>query len=110
MLRKGFRLTKKEDFDRVFQRGKPLFFGEIACRIAPNDLSHIRLGFSFTKKHLNLATDRNKLRRIISAPFESATIEGRGMDVVFFTVKKPKIINSKTFRPIVESIIEHISH
>jgi len=110
MLKKGFRLRKKEDFDRVFQKGKPLFFGEIACRIAPNGLNHIRLGFSFTKKHLSLAVERNKMRRIISSVFENAEVEGKGVDIVFFTLKKPKKIDSVTFRPIAESIIEHINH
>lgn len=110
MLEKGFRLRKKEDFDRVFQKGKPLFFGEIACRIAPNGLTHFRLGFSFTKKHLSLAVERNKLRRIISAAFEKAEGEKESVDIVFFTLKKPKKIDSETFRPIAESIIEHISH
>src|SRR3989344_1459067 len=62
MLKKGLRLRKKEDFDRVFRSGKPLFFNEIGCRYLEGG-SSLRLGFSFSKKHLPLAVDRNRLRR-----------------------------------------------
>lgn len=112
MLKKAFRLRKTGDFDRAFQRGKPLFFGEIGCRIAKNDFNHIRLGFSFSKKHLNLAVERNRLRRVLSEGFSGIQAKPlhQGVDIVFFTTSKPKKVDSATFRPAVESIIEHINH
>ena len=112
MLKKGFRLRKKEDFDQVFRRGKPLFFGEIGCKVLPNKLSHLRLGFSFSKKHLALATERNTLRRVLSEVFTLSSKQpaGASMDIVFFTVKKPKDIGFSVMKPMAESVIEHLTH
>lgn len=91
MLKKGFRIRKKEDFERVFRKGKPLFFGAIACKVIPGTEKHFRLGFSLSKKHLIRATDRNRLRRVISEPFSIYVASGKSfpaVDLVFFTVKR----------------------
>lgn len=110
MLKKGFRLTKKEDFDRVFRNGKPLFFEEVACRFAPNALSHPRLGFSLSKKHLASAVERNRLRRVLSEAFASFEAEWPdGFDIVFFSLKKPKKIDLETFRPTVSRAMQHLN-
>ena len=62
----------------------------------PNTLPHMRLGFSMSKKHLPLASSRNRLRRVISESFSRnyGKLEG---DIAIFTVKKiekSEIINN----------------
>jgi ribonuclease P protein component len=108
MLKKGFRLRKKEDFDRVFRSGKPLFFNEIGCRYLVDGTS-LRLGFSFSKKHLPLAVDRNRLRRVFSEAFFQLKDEWpERADIIFFTVKKPKKTDMEMSRSIVKSLFEQL--
>lgn len=108
MLKKGFRLRKKEDFDRVFRSGKPLFFKEISCRYCASTVP-IRVGFSLSKKHLPLATDRNRLRRVLSeAFFEQRKEWPEQGDFVFFTVRKPKKIDLETSRHFMREVLKSI--
>lgn len=108
MLKKGFRLRKKEDFDRVFRSGKPLFFNEIGCRYLTNGAS-LRVGFSFSKKHLPLAIERNRLRRVLSETFFQLKDEWpENGDIIFFTVKKPKKIDMEMSRSMVRNLFEHL--
>lgn len=107
MLKKGFRITKQEDFDRVFRNGKPLFFGEIGCRGAKNGLPHIRIGFSLGKKHIPLAVDRNRTRRVLSEAFAKA--EGcwpESMDIVFFSAKKTAPISHDAAEKMVSQVLD----
>jgi ribonuclease P protein component len=106
MLKKGFRITKQEDFDRAFRSGKPLFFGEIGCKGAKNGLDHIRLGFSFSKKHVPLAVDRNRLRRILSEAFAAQEAAWPDpMDIVFFSTKKTAVISLNTAKNLVDQVL-----
>lgn len=111
MLKKNLRLKTIEDFERVFRQGKPLFFGALACKIAKNDLGHIRLGFSFGKKHIESAVERNRLRRILSEAVFLALPELKmpGVDIVFFTVKKLKEKDPVPVASIVKSVVEYIN-
>ena len=109
MLKKGFRLRKKEDFDRVFRCGKPLFFDEIGCRYLKNAPS-LRLGFSISKKYLPLAVDRNRLRRVFSSVFYEHKEEWpQGGDVLFFLLNKPKNIDITRARQIIRSLFQTIN-
>lgn len=111
MLRKALRLKTTEDFERVFRKGKPLFFGAIACKITPNTLGHIRLGFSFGKKHVFRAVTRNRLRRVLSEPFsreETHCDQHPSYDVAFFSVKRVVKEQDKDFASIGESVVKYI--
>ena len=107
MLKKGFRLRTKEEFEGVFRRGTPLFFGALACKVAKNTQGHIRLGFSFSKKHIGTAVSRNQLRRAITPHF-SEKEQLIPVDVVFFTTKKIEKAQIKTFASLVQSVVEYI--
>jgi ribonuclease P protein component len=108
MLKKSLRLRKKEDFDKVFRRSSPLFFNGIGCRYLANSAS-LRLGFSLSKKHLPLASQRNRLRRVLSeATFRLQNEWPKSIDIVFFTSSKPKIINTQESLPIVRYFLECI--
>lgn len=108
MLKKGFRLRKKEDFDNVFRFGKPLFFGEIGCKYLANKES-LRLGFSLSKKHLANAVDRNRLKRRLTAAFGRLQAEWPAADIVFFTTKKPQDDSFETLLAIAEQSLQRIN-
>lgn len=109
MLKKGLRLRKKEDFNRVFRSGKPLFFNDVGCRYLASTHS-LRLGFSFSKKHIPLATRRNRLRRVLSEAFSKLKdIWPEGGDIVFFTLRKPKKIDIQDSHTIVKSLLNQIT-
>lgn len=112
MLKKRFRLKEKEEFERVFRQGKPLFFGSIGCKIAPNTLGHLRLGFSFSKKYLKTAVERNRLRRVISAGFLAEgdfAPANQAYDVVFFAAKPLPSGPAPDVASMVQSVVEYIS-
>ncbi len=111
MFPKSWRLRTKDDFERVFRTGKPLFFGLVGCKIAKNSLGHLRIGFSLSKKHLAKATDRNRLRRVIMGACLLELSEAsklRSYDIVFFTLKKPLDRDFRPFARVVHSVVEYI--
>lgn len=108
MLKKGFRLRKKEDFDKVFRFGKPLFFEEIGCRYL-KESPLLRLGFSLSKKYLPLAVDRNRLRRVLSQAFyERQEVWPKTGDMLFFLLTKPKEMTIERARKIVQNLFQII--
>lgn len=67
MLKKNNRLTKKKDFERLFQLGSVKYYGDIlGVRIIANQLNYNRVGIIVSKKMCRLAVNRNRLRRQIS--------------------------------------------
>lgn len=111
MLKKSFRLRTKEDFERVFRKGTPLFFGVLGCKEVKNDSGYLRLGFSLSKKHLDRASARNRVRRVVSAAFEKMFSQG-GMsvsrDIVFFTTKKIAPTDMSSVASQAQSVVEYI--
>ena len=111
MLKKAFRLKTKEDFERVFRKGKPLFFGAVACKIVPNTLGFIRIGFSFGKKHISSAVSRNRLRRVLIEPFSQDPQFKEvhsSVDIAFFSVKKVSKEQIEDFASVGESVVRYI--
>ncbi len=105
MLKKGFRLRKKEDFDQVFRFGKPLFFEEIHCRYLHNG-EVFQIGFSLSKKYVPLAVHRNRIRRVISqAMYEYQSAWPKGGKIVFFLSNKPKNRGIKEVRVLIKNLL-----
>lgn len=104
-------MRKKDDFERVFRQGKPLFFGPIGCRVAKNNLGYLRIGFSLGKKHLKTAVGRNAVRRLIMGSLLSKEQEilKKPYDVVFFSVKPLLPGERQLFASVAENIVEYIS-
>ncbi len=108
MLKKNLRLRGKKDFNRVFRYSKPIFFDEIGCRYLINQTS-LHLGFTFNKKYLPLAAQRNRLRRVLSEAFFQLKDEWpKNMDIIFFTTKKPKKINTQESLPMIKHFLRRI--
>jgi len=54
----------------------------------PNGLWYARLGLAISKKNILLATDRNKVKRLIRESFRYNKYIINGLDVVVLTKKK----------------------
>ena len=62
MLAQTNRLTRKRDFDRVFQAERPIHHQLLSLRAAPNELNQVRVGI-ICGKQLGGAVMRNRARR-----------------------------------------------
>lgn len=67
MLPKANRLTKKKDFNLVFQKGESLKADFLTCKVLRNNLKKARFGFVVSKKVSKKATTRNKVKRRLRA-------------------------------------------
>jgi ribonuclease P protein component len=65
MLAKTNRLTKKKDFDAVWQKGRSSFAKIIGVKILANGLEESRFGIMVGLKVSKKAVERNKIKRRI---------------------------------------------
>lgn len=63
-MKKEWRLTRKEDFANVRQRGRSWAHPLMIMGAAPNKLTATRLGF-LTVRQINKAVARNRARRLL---------------------------------------------
>jgi ribonuclease P protein component len=79
------RLTKADEFRRVFSRSKISQDRHFRVLCRPNNLERARLGLAVSKKVCARATGRNRLKRLIRESFrnhqESLAAQG-GIDIV----------------------------
>jgi ribonuclease P protein component len=81
-LRAADRLSDTADFSRVFSganRSRDRYFTVLS---RPNDQSSARLGLAISKKHCRLASDRNRLKRIVRESFRRHRPELASLDIV----------------------------
>lgn len=82
MLSEKYRLKKTKDFDRVFQGGKRAKGRGFAVRAKENGTEVSRFGVVVSKKVSLKATERNRIRRIISEAIRTGLQEIKaGWDV-----------------------------
>lgn len=83
MLPISYRLTKRNDFQKVFENGKFFSIGSISLICAPNAQETSRIGFVVSKKVSKKAVDRNRIRRILREALRPmVTLLKPGMDAV----------------------------
>jgi ribonuclease P protein component len=84
------RLTKKKDFQKVYQKGTFFSLGNLTLRIAKNEQEKTRVGFLVGKRAAKKAVERNeikrKLKNAVRSNFDSIK---PGYDVVM-GCKQPK--------------------
>jgi len=94
MLKKENRLTKKKDFDQVFEKGKSSFNKLLGIKAVNNESSFSRFGIIVSTKISKKAVERNKIKRrirnILQKELENIRI---GKDVVIITL--PEIKNKE---------------
>ncbi|HNW55459.1 MAG TPA: ribonuclease P protein component [bacterium] len=100
MLKKNNRLTKKKDFDRLFQLEQAKYYGNVlGVRIAKNQLKYNRFGIIISKKLCRLAVGRNRVRRQISSLIRQDLDKLQpGFDVVILIIDKQTKNNRQFFQ------------
>jgi ribonuclease P protein component len=99
MLIKGTRLSKKNDFDTIFKKGKSVKSSFLILKFLQNGLKINRFAFMVSKKVSLKAVVRNKIRRRLSESVRDFRKETEaGVDVIFVTlptIKEKRFIEIK---------------
>ncbi len=93
-FRKEERLGLRNDFRRVYHRKCSVSDEWLIIYSCENELDHLRIGLSVSKKKFPKATDRNRVRRLYREGFRLSKQElPGGMDLIFIprTSSEPKL-------------------
>lgn len=83
-VRRGFRLTRSQDFDRAMRSGRSARSSTLAFFVSDNELGRPRVGFAVSRK-LGTAVVRNRVRRRLRElvrPLAATTRVGRDVVIV----------------------------
>ena len=75
-------MNRPGDFSRVFRQAKRTGGGGLTILAVENSVDHPRLGLAIAKKHVKLASHRNRLKRIIRESFRQHQSEFSNIDIV----------------------------
>ena len=92
MLKKENRLTKKNDFERVYKKGRGLKADSLFLKILENDKNFVRIGIVVSKKVSKKAVQRNKIKRRIREVLRKIDFKP-GFDIIL--VAYPNIKDKK---------------
>lgn len=85
---KPLRLLCSSDFQRVFDDAPFRASHSLFLILArPNGLPHPRLGLVVAKKHLNLAVERNRIKRLVREHFRMQQEALSGVDMIVLSRK-----------------------
>lgn len=79
---RAMRMNNPRDFSRVFRQAKRTGGGGLTILTVENSVGHPRLGLAVAKKHLKLATRRNRLKRIVRESFRQHQLNFANIDIV----------------------------
>lgn len=104
MFAKKYRITKKEDFDLTFRRGKSFYADFFMVKILGNDLGFSRFSALVSKKVSLKAVERNavkrKLREILK---KNSIIFPLNSDIIVYANKS---ILNKSFQEIEQVLLK----
>jgi len=81
-FRRAMRMNRPGDFTRVFRQGKRFGGGGLTIISLPGSAGHPRLGLAIAKKHIKLASQRNRMKRLIRESFRHHQAALDSMDIV----------------------------
>ena len=85
---KTSRLLNARDFKHVFDTARlKVSTPELLFLACPNDSPHARLGLVIAKKHIRLAVQRNRVKRILRESFRLNQHTVSGLDIVVLARK-----------------------
>ncbi|SFK24726.1 ribonuclease P protein component [Methylophaga sulfidovorans] len=79
---RAMKMNRPGDFSRVFRQGKRTGGGGLTVLTVENSVGHPRLGLAIAKKHVKLANQRNRLKRIIRESFRQNQSALSNIDIV----------------------------
>ncbi|MDP6693259.1 MAG: ribonuclease P protein component [Phycisphaerales bacterium] len=102
-----YRITKKKDFDRVYQSSHCRRTKHLSIHTIPNDLNNCRIGLSVSKKVGN-AVFRNLLKRSIREAFRHLQQDlPSGYDIVVTVHSPEKMSLSEYQHELISTLKEH---
>lgn len=84
-------LKKNEDILDTIKKQQKIHYNQIVVYFRKTNLKNVRLAISISKKKFKLATQRNRIRRLIKAWFIAADIPIKSYDIVVLV--KPSFID-----------------
>ncbi len=82
---RAMRMNNPRDFSRVFRQAKHTGGVGLTVLTVDNSVGYPRLGLAIAKKHLKLASSRNRLKRIIRESFRQHQSAFANIDIVVLT-------------------------
>jgi len=100
-FRKSQRLLLAEEFQDVFSN-PPFRASHQYCLILakPNTLGYDRLGLAIAKKQIRLATQRNRIKRLIRESFRQQPRHTTGIDAIVLARKDLRELDNPTISKI----------
>jgi ribonuclease P protein component len=81
-FRRNDRLSRPEEFQRVFSHPVKIGSRLFTLLARPNQLDHARLGLAVSKKNVRKAVARNRIKRIVRESFRVAYKQLGAIDIV----------------------------
>lgn len=82
-MKQSYKLTKKEDFDTVFRKGRLIRGLSVSLRIKKTNLDHMRVGIIVGQRISKRAVIRNRIKRQLREVVAHYTQDSKsGIDVV----------------------------
>jgi len=82
---RAMKMNNPRDYSRVFRQAKRVSGKGLTILTVENSVGHPRLGLAIAKKHLKLASRRNRLKRIIRESFRQHQSDFANIDIVVLT-------------------------
>ena len=82
---RAMKMNNPRDYSRVFRQAKRVSGKGLTILTVENSVGHPRLGLAIAKKHLKLASRRNRLKRIIRESFRQQQSVFTNIDIVVLT-------------------------
>jgi len=77
------RIRKPLDFRKAYKEGRRFLSARFVLYVRRTGLPYARIGVAIAKRHVKLATRRNRLRRVAKESFRKGMLSrGRGYDFV----------------------------
>jgi ribonuclease P protein component len=95
---KQVRLNQATAFDAVFQARKKQSGRYFAIWIKTTDLAYPRLGLVVAKKNIRLATNRNRIKRVLRESFRQHQLQLSNTDIVIVVYQASSTLNAKELR------------
>lgn len=92
------RLTKKKEFESVFNLAKKVQYKYFTALHSANQNEQPRLGIMVPKRHFKHAKDRNQIRRIIRESFRYNKEKLKGLDIVLLIRSECSPLDKKALR------------
>lgn len=98
------RLTRKQEFSRVFDQARRYSHGGFTLLVRANARGHARLGLAIAKRNVRLATARNRIKRLVREGFRHHLDRLCGLDIVVLVRPGVDLRSNRTLREALETL------